>query len=113
MSISLDVKREYLNRKVCMDEARRLLRDGAVTGMSVRQLAGEIYFHAVAFYMSEKIGNFPRIRSHAETIDIDDGGDTRFRRAVYSASWRLAKLKPKRLRHKNHRRRNQKKGKNK
>lgn len=108
MSISLDVKREYLNRKVCMDEARRLLREGAVTGMSVRQLAGEIYFHAVAFYMSEKIGNLPRIRSHAETVDIDDGGDTRFRRAVYGATWRLAKLKPKRLGHKTPRKRGKK-----
>ena len=108
MSISLDVKREHLNRKVCMDEARRLLRDGAVTGMSVRQLAGEIYFHAVAFYMSEKIGNLPRIRSHAETIDIDDGGDTSFRRAVYGATWRLAKLKPKCLGHKTHRKRGKK-----
>lgn len=108
MSISLDVKREYLNRKVCMDEARRLLRDGAVTGMSVRQLAGEIYFHAVAFYMSEKIGNLPRIRSHAETIDIDDGGDTSFRRVVYGATWRLAKLKPKCLGHKTHRKRGKK-----
>ena len=83
-----------------MDEARRLLRDGAVTGMSVRQLAGEIYFHAVVFYLSEKIGNLPSIREHAETIDIDDGGDTSFRRAVYGATWRLAKLKPKRLGHK-------------
>ena len=108
MSISLDVKREYLNRKVCMDEARRLLRDGSVTGMSDRQLAGEIYFHAVAFYMSEKIGNLPRIRSHAETIDIDDGGDTSFRRAVYGATWRLAKLKPKCLGHKTHRKRGKK-----
>ena len=108
MSISLDAKRAYLNRKVCMDEARRLLRDGAVTGMSVRQLAGEIYFHAVAFYMSEKIGNLPRIRSHAETIDIDDGGDTSFRRAVYGATWRLAKLKPKCLGHKTHRKRGKK-----
>ena len=90
--LQIDVKKEYLNRAECLKEARRLLREGIVTGMSEKQLASEIYFHAAAFYFSEKIGGLPRIRSHAVTIDIEDGGDTRFRKAVYAATWRLGRI---------------------
>ncbi len=93
---NLDVKREYLNREYCLDEARRLLRSGIITGMSEKQLAGEIFFHAAAYYFCEKTGLLPRVRYHAEIIDIDDGGDTMHRRAAYAAVWRLAGLRRRR-----------------
>lgn len=92
----LDVKREYLNKEKCLSEARRLLRDGAVTGMNEKQLAGEIYFHAAAFYFCEKVRFMPRLREHAYIIDIDDGGDTLMRKAAYAAVWKLAGLKRRR-----------------
>lgn len=98
----IDVKREYLDRGACLDEARRLLREGIVSGMSEKQLAGEIHFHAAAFYLSEKVRGMPRIRAHAVTIDLDDGGDTLVRRAAYAAVWRLAGLKRLRLRGRRH-----------
>ena len=94
--LKIDVKREYLNKEECLAMARRLLREGAVKGMSVKQLACEIYFHAAAFYFCEKAKYLPRLREHANIIDLDDGGDTRIRRAAYAAVWKLAGLKQRR-----------------
>lgn len=94
----IDVKREYLDKDECLAEARRLLREGIVTDMSEKQLAGEIYFHAAAFYFCEKVRFLPRMRAHAVIINLDDGGDTRIRRAVYAAVWKLAR--PRRRRQK-------------
>ena len=88
----IDVKREYLSRDDCLEEARRLLSEDVVKGMSERQLAGEIYFHAVAFHISEKIGMMPRTRAHAIVVDLDDGGDKLIRRIAYAVVWRLAGL---------------------
>ena len=97
--LKIDVKREYLNKEECLAMARRLLREGAVKGMSVKQLASEIYFHAAAFYFCEKAKYLPRLRElreHANIIDLDDGGDTRIRRAAYAAVWKLAGQKQRR-----------------
>ena len=85
--VSINVKKEFLNKKTCREEARKMIRSGMVTGMSEMQLAREIYFHANMFYFTEKTG-FPKmIRSHANPIDIHDGGDTLFRRVFFTASW--------------------------
>jgi hypothetical protein len=94
--LKIDVKREYLNKEECLAMARRLLREGAVKGMSVKQLASEIYFHAAAFYFCEKAKYLPRLREHANIIDLDDGGDTRITRAAYAAVWKLVGQKRRR-----------------
>ena len=91
--ISIEVRREFLNKDVCVAEARRIISEGTIRNMSELQLAREIYFHALAFYICEKTGRMPRIKAHAHTIDLEDGGDTGFRRIVYAASWKLTRRK--------------------
>lgn len=86
---SLDVRREFLDKKACLDEARRILREGIITGMSEKQLASEIYFHALAFFFCERTGLLPGIKWHAHPIDLNDGGDILRRRIIYAATWRL------------------------
>ena len=85
--IQIEIKREYLNKDACLAEAGRLLEEGLVKDMSKKQLAREIYFHALAFYLSEKAEWLKSIRAHANPIDLRNGGDTMFRRAVYAAAW--------------------------
>ena len=89
---TLDVRKDFLNRKKCLEEARRLIIEGRVSGMSEEQLASEIYFHAAAYYFCKKTGLLPRVKSHAHPIDLHDGGDMLRRRIVYSALWRFTGL---------------------
>ena len=85
--ISVNVRREYLNKQFCREEARRLVRDGLLSGMSERQIAKELYFHAIVFYFCDKTGRFGQLKAKADPIDLCDGGDTKLRRAAYSAAW--------------------------
>lgn len=91
--ISIRVRKEFLDKTTCREEARKLLAEGTVKGMSEIQLAREIYFHALVYYNSKKNHAFHRLISHSDPIDINDGGDTRFRRMVYYAFWRLPKIR--------------------
>ncbi len=87
---SLEVRREFLDKKACLEEAGRILREGAISGMSQKQLASEIYFHALAFFFCEKTGLLPKMKEHADPVDLNDGGDTLLRRIVYAAAWKLS-----------------------
>ena len=85
--LSIGVKREFLKKETCIDEARRILSAGKIRNMSELQLAREIYFHALAFYFCERTGLFRKMRMHADPIDLHDGGDTPLRRFMFAASW--------------------------
>ena len=50
-----------MSKKACRKEAKRIISEGLITGMSEMQLAREIYSHALAFYFCEKTGLFPEI----------------------------------------------------
>lgn len=86
---SIDVRREFLDKKACLDEARRILREGIISGMSEKQLASEIYFHALAFFFCERTGLFRGMKEHAHPIDLNDGGDLLRRRIVYATLWKI------------------------
>lgn len=86
---SLDVRKDFLDKKACLNEARRILREGIISGMSEKQLASEIYFHALAFFFCEKTGLFRGMKEHAHLIDLDDGGDILRRRIIYAAAWKI------------------------
>ena len=87
--LSIRVRKEYLDKDLCMVEARKILSEGKVRRMSELQLAREIYFHALAFYFCEKTGLFPEIKRHADPIDLRDDGDTDFRRTVFALLWHV------------------------
>ena len=82
-----------MNKKACRREAKRILSEDLIRGMSEIQLAREIYFHALAFYFCEKTGLFPEIKRHADPIDLRDDGDTDFRRTVFALLWHVSRKK--------------------
>ena len=91
--LSIRVRKEYLDKDLCMVEARKILSEGKVRRMSELQLAREIYFHALAFFFCEKVLFLRWIKKYADPIDMRDGGDTPFRRVIFAASWIMTKGK--------------------
>ena len=89
--LSIRVRKEYLDKDLCMAEARKILSEGKVRRMSELQLAREIYFHALAFFFCEKVFFLRWVNKYADPIDMRDGGDTPFRRFIFAASWNMTK----------------------
>ena len=83
--VQLSVTEELLDRAVCISKARSVIADGV--DMSLEECAEEIYAHTWFFYRLP----FKWVRSHADPIDLHDGGDTRFRKWVFRRIWRLGK----------------------
>ena len=90
---SIRVRKEFLSKDACMEEARKIISDGKISGMSELQLAREIYCHALAFFLSDKIPPLRWVKKYADPIDMRDGGDKPLRRAVFAASWIMTKRK--------------------
>ena len=91
--LSIRVRKEYLDKDLCMAEARKILSEGKVRRMSELQLAREIYFHALAFFFCERTGLMNFIKKHADPIDIRDGGDYLLMRLVFAFFWMITKRK--------------------
>jgi hypothetical protein len=89
--LSIKVKKEFLKKEACMEEARKIISEGRISGMSELQLAHEIYFHALAFFFCEKVFFLRWVNKYADPIDMRDGGDTPFRRFIFAASWNMTK----------------------
>ena len=91
--LSIRVKKEFLKKDECLREAKAILSEGKISGMSEKQLAREIYFHALAFFICDKILPLRWIKRFADPIDMQDGGDRPLRRAAFAASWIMTKGK--------------------
>ena len=87
--ISLKVRKELLDKDECLTIARKLLSEGTINNMDEMQLAREIRFHALIYYFCKRTGLLKGMKAHADPIDLNDGGDTGFRRVVYAASWKI------------------------
>lgn len=90
---SIKVRKEFLRKDACMEEARKIISEGRISGMSELQLAREIYSHALAFYISDKVFFLHWVKKYADPIDMRDGGDTPFRRFAFASSWIITKGK--------------------
>ena len=93
---SMAAEVRLLDKSECIKEAARILREGLIDGMSESQIAKEIYFHAVVYDICKRTGKFPHFLKHSDPIDIESGGDTRARRAIYSACWLIPSRRRKR-----------------
>lgn len=93
--IAIPVRRAFLNKKACRREARRILSEGLIDGMSEMQLAREIYVHALAYYFCERTELFPEIKKHADPIDLRDNGDTSIKKSIFALLWHIPERKPK------------------
>ena len=91
--LTVSVRKEFLNKDICLVEARKIISEGKVINMNEHQLAREIRFHALAYYFCERTGFLKSMKAHADPIDLHDGGDTGFRRLVYAASWKIPSRK--------------------
>jgi hypothetical protein len=89
--LSIRVKREFLNKDECLREAKAILAEGKISGMSEKQLAREIYSHALAFFVCDKILPLRWLKRYADPIDMQDGGDRPLRRAAFAVSWIMTK----------------------
>lgn len=78
-----------MNKKDCLAEAGRILEAGHIEGMSREDLAEEIFFHAVVNDICVRTGMFKWAKFHADPIDLNDGGDTAFRRFCFRMMWKL------------------------
>ena len=90
---SIPVRREYQDKRFCLQEAEWLLHNGVVRGMSAEQIAQEIFFHASVYYFCKRTGKFRMFKEHAGIIDLRDGGDTPLRQKAYAACWLLKRGK--------------------
>lgn len=90
---SLPVRRGFLDKRICLKEAEQILHNRYILHMTRKQLAAEIYFHALVYHwcgILEKL-HLPvhTIKRHANPIDLSDHGDTPFRQFCYNVIWLL------------------------
>ncbi|ADL51182.1 hypothetical protein [Clostridium cellulovorans] len=95
-SASIAVDESYLSKSTCSSLARGLVSSGRVTGMTQTEVAQEIFAHAMCYYGADSLKDagisgsvVDYLYNHANPIDIADGGDTWYRKAVFAAIWNL------------------------
>lgn len=91
-SVSLPMKRDYLDKDYCMEVGKSLVNSGKVTGMTYMDIAIEIFAHAKAYYAADAVkalnlDGINYLLEHADPIDIEDGGDTEARKYIYTVIW--------------------------
>ena len=90
----VSVSGRYKNKDNCLSEARQIIDNGYITGMSELQIAQEIYAHTIIYYDADLarslIGNeavFVYLMIHANPVNLEDDGDSWKRRMAYTAIW--------------------------
>lgn len=100
--LNLAMQKKYNNKMECLRTAREIMKEKKITGMSVTEIASEIFFHAFFFYNFNKLPGlirntslFKRFYHSAEDgIDLEDNGDTFLRKLCYSFAWTFFTSKP-------------------
>lgn len=95
-SIAIPMRREYLSKHQCTLKGKEAFTMGSVRGMTILEIAQEIYAHAVAYYKAPLLlasglinyWMYNKLREKAGVINLDDGGESRFGfKAAYVAIW--------------------------
>ncbi|MCQ2531374.1 MAG: hypothetical protein MJ093_01550 [Saccharofermentans sp.] len=94
-TLNLEMKDSYYNKADCIIEAQEIIDSEKITGMTVHQVAEEIYTHAFVFFNFHFLPKFIRetklarriFNSAANGVDLEDNGDTLKRRICYSLIW--------------------------
>lgn len=93
--ILLEVIPQYRDKEICMTTAKQIIRSGTVNGMTVLDIAKEIYSHATIFYYASWLHDHglrqQYLLEHSNPIDIMDGGDTIIRKIIYNVIWIFAR----------------------
>lgn len=96
-TLNLEMKDSFYNKAECLIEAKEIFDSEKITGMTVHQIAEEIYTHAFVFFnfhfLPRKIRETALARrifnSAANGVDLEDNGDSLKRRICYSLIWML------------------------
>lgn len=94
-TLNLEMKECYYDKKECIVEAQKIFDSKKITGMTVMQIAEEIYTHAFVFvnfhFLPAKVRETALARrifnSAANGVDLEDNGDTVKRRICYFLIW--------------------------
>ncbi len=90
--LSLPVDPRLLVKAECLKKAAEIRREGKLDKMSEQEIARELYFHAVAYFLCLRLRpliHLRRVMERANPIDLSDDGDTAFRTFCYKILWRL------------------------
>ena len=110
-SDNIKMEKRFLDKNVCLEEAKWLGHYRVVTGMSLQEIAEEIYAHAIFYYRglsAKKIATCistvgvpglalssllineiaDMLVSKGEVINIEDVGDTSLRKLIYRGVWK-------------------------
>ena len=88
---SLPYEPIYLSKQACLDKARILRHTRVLEEMSEKEIAREIFFHAVVCRLCEKLERWHirlrYLKAKADPIDLSDARDTLFRRFCFRVVW--------------------------
>lgn len=95
--LNLEMSDYYFDRDNCMKAAQEIVDNEEITGMTVKQIAKEIYTHAYVYYKFDKLPQFVKdlsiakkaYNSAANGVDLEDNGDSLKRRVAYTCIWLL------------------------
>ena len=89
---SIKANDRYLSKSECFGKAEEIVSEKNIIGMTSKELASEIYFHAWAYHFacileSKNINVLARVKEAADPIDLADYGDTWIRKIFYAIFW--------------------------
>ena len=86
-----------LKRKNCLKKADEIIKEKLINGMSREDIAKELYFHASIYHICRFFAKhgirFGWLLRHADPIDLADGGDVWYRRAVFRLWWHMPQVR--------------------
>ncbi|HAU86169.1 MAG TPA: hypothetical protein DCW90_11955 [Lachnospiraceae bacterium] len=91
--LNIGMNRGYLDKNICLDQARGVIRTYNWKNVTAEQLQREIYGHAVVYYKWSVLQNIPyldeKVYSHvADGVDLDDQVD-RYQWVWDNVTWRM------------------------
>ena len=93
------MKPELLSKRRCRKMADAYIARREITGMGAPEIAREIYFHAMVYYICLKLRRFhlpvSYLIDHANPVDLENHPDKLFRRICYRIMWMIPEWKKK------------------
>ena len=91
-TLSLPMDPRLLVKEECLKKAAEIRKEGKLDRLSEQEIARELYFHAVVYFLCLRLRPFfplQFIMERADPIDLSDNGDTAFRTICYKILWRF------------------------
>lgn len=90
--INIGMMRTYLNKNVCLEQGKGIIKTYNWKNVTSLQLAKEIYGHAVVYYRAAILGKIPLVNdaiySHvADGVDVENKVDKH--QAVWETIWNI------------------------